>query len=569
MVLAYIWIENYKGFVKQGFNFASEYKFNFNINNSKLYRTSNELYIKDFFGSEVSSVIGVVGKNSSGKTNVLELVQYIVDGANTIINKPFLCVFKSGNEFKVYQYKMGEVSTDFPANLQEYPGNIPNISSIFFSNVFDGRKHNFSSKTINLSTNEMLVNQFGDNAIKNYQKTIQQQIRFINNGHFSLLEQLEEPEETVKLRPSQVILTTPVWANIVQRIKLLDNKLERETPLKIQLKDFVLGFKKKITVTKNINSLKYITAFLVYIDFLLNRRVIDYVERGLYKNAQAHYDDLESVLKITQVSDLKLETFYEYIIKEFCNKVDDWNLYETHEFLERLDRFDLGGAYNVMREDLGTYSSRRIEFTLDYNKEVGSFLNAYLRAVSNHSLMFSIEWAGMSSGHKAFLNLFSNFYSASSRTKNDNVIISIDEGDLYFHPRWQVEFLFKLITVLPVLLGKTCQLILTTHSPFLVSDLPKDNLVFIEKNANGNLQVLSNGEIEGNTFGGNIGELYVDAFFMGGKMISHFAASKIKQLLEKVLNSDAALTSQDKILVKVIGDDMIRNQIEALANDKN
>jgi AAA15 family ATPase/GTPase len=136
MVLAYIWIENYKGFVKQGFNFASEYKFNFNINNSKLYRTSNELYIKDFFGSEVSSVIGVVGKNSSGKTNVLELVQYIVDGANTIINKPFLCVFKSGNEFKVYQYKMGEVSTDFPANLQEYPGNIPNISSMDGSITF-------------------------------------------------------------------------------------------------------------------------------------------------------------------------------------------------------------------------------------------------------------------------------------------------------------------------------------------------------------------------------------------------------------------------------------------------
>jgi hypothetical protein len=112
-------------------------------------------------------------------------------------------------------------------------------------------------------------------------------------------------------------------------------------------------------------------------------------------------------------------------------------------------------------------------------------------------------------------------------------------------------------------------LFLTTHSPFLVSDLPKDNLLFVNKNQDGNLSVIPNDEIDGETFGGNIGELFLDAFFMKGSLISHFAASKIQIMVDKIRIQGGQIDVNDRILISVIGDELIRSQLKKLVNDKN
>ena len=140
---------------------------------------------------------------------------------------------------------------------------------------------------------------------------------------------------------------------------------------------------------------------------------------------------------------------------------------------------------------------------------------------------------------------------------------------MYFHPKWQTEFLFKLINILPKLLGKKCQLFLTTHSPFLVSDLPKSNLLFVQKNQDGYLSVIPNEQVEGETFGGNIGELYLDVFFMQGSLISHFAASKIQSIVDKIRIQQVQINSEDRILITEVGDMFIKSQLEKLINDKN
>jgi hypothetical protein len=269
--------------------------------------------------------------------------------------------------------------------------------------------------------------------------------------------------------------------------------------------------------------------------------------------------------------DFRIDEIYKYFTTEFAVTIDKyWNVFETHKFLIDLVEVELGNQSNSeFKEDIGTYANRRVQFTLDYNDRVGSFLTGYLDATTNQSLSYSVEWAGISSGHKAYINLFANFHSIASKIKEDSVLISIDEGDLYFHPKWQTEFLFKLINILPKLLDKKCQLFLTTHSPFLVSDLPKNNLLFVQKNNNGNLEVMENESIEGETFGGNIGELYLDAFFMQGSLISHFAASKIQAIVNKLRNREGQINSEDRILISEIGDELIRSQLNNLVNDKN
>jgi predicted ATP-dependent endonuclease of OLD family len=571
MKLCYIWIEDYKGFRNQGFNFATEYFFNYS--GSNITRTKNEKYIKDFFGSGIINITGIIGKNASGKTNILELIQYISEGANTIINKPFFVIYSTGKTFIIYNYKMPQVKNDFGAEVRNYEGKIPEINSIFFSNVFDGRRHNFSKKIINISTNDLLNSQFGENINKNYQKTIQQQIKFIKSPQFKLLEDIElsvNENENHKLKPSKVILTSPIWSNIINRIKTFDEKYTKETKSEIKLKEFVLSFRKKITDNKSANSIKYFSAFLVFIDFVLNRDILKYSESKLYKDPKEYHTILNSLFEETR-KDFRIDEIYKYFTSQFAVTIDKyWNVFETHKFLIDLVEVELGYQSNSeFKEDIGTYANRRVQFTLDYNDRVGSFLTGYLNATSNQSLSYSVEWAGISSGHKAYINLFSNFYSIAGKIKEDNVLICVDEGDLYFHPKWQTEFLFKLINILPKLLDKKCQIFLTTHSPFLVSDLPKSNLLFVQKDQDGNLSVIPKEQIEGETFGGNIGELYLDAFFMQGSLISHFAASKIQAIVNKIRNQKGQINSEDRILISEIGDELIRSQLNNLLDDKN
>lgn len=573
MKLCYIWIEEYKGFRNQGFNFATDFIFEYNPSNLKLTRRGNEKFIKNFFGLGITEITGVIGKNASGKTNILELIQYISDGANTIINKPFFAVFKTNENYIIYNYKILGIENEFGAEVTNYEGKIPNVNSIFFSNVFDGRRHNFNKKIINIATNDLLNSQFGENINKNYQKTIQQQIRFIKSKQFSLLEDIERdvsPDQNHKLKPSKVILTSPIWSNISNRIKTFEEKFNKQTNSSIQLKKFVTSFRKKITDNKSANSIKYFSAFLVFVDVILNRDILKYSENKLYKSEKEYYSILNSLLEITQ-QDLRIDEIYKYFITEFATTIDKyWGLFETYKYLSDLEETELGVESNSnFKEDIGTYANRRIQFTLDYTDRVGSFLSSYLDAVTNQSLAYSVEWAGISSGHKAYINLFANFYSIASKVKEDCVLICIDEGDLYFHPKWQTEFLYKLINILPKLLDKKCQLFLTTHSPFLVSDLPKNNLLFVQKTDDETLAVIPNKQIEGETFGGNIGELYLDAFFMQGKLISHFAASKINDLVSKIKTNRSSISEEDKILIEQIGEDLIKLQLKKLLNDTN
>lgn len=170
MKLSYIWIEEYKGFVNQGFNLCSEYIYEFSVGDKMLSRKKNDKYIKNFFGEDITDVKGIIGKNASGKTNILELIQYVVDGANTIINKPFFVVVDINEKSIVYNSKFSQINYRHNVELKPYTGKLPNFDSIFFSNVFDGRRHNFTKKIINISTNDLLQSQFGENITKNHQK---------------------------------------------------------------------------------------------------------------------------------------------------------------------------------------------------------------------------------------------------------------------------------------------------------------------------------------------------------------------------------------------------------------
>ena len=93
--------------------------------------------------------------------------------------------------------------------------------------------------------------------------------------------------------------------------------------------------------------------------------------------------------------------------------------------------------------------------------------------------------------------------------------------------------------------------IVATHNPFLLSDLFSQNILALEKNKDGQIQET---EIK-NTFAGNIAEILCDSMFMDG-MIGAFAEDEIKKIAKKT--SRVKNDERKKMLIERISDPLLR-----------
>jgi len=132
-------------------------------------------------------------------------------------------------------------------------------------------------------------------------------------------------------------------------------------------------------------------------------------------------------------------------------------------------------------------------------------------------------------------NIFINNLIIIDEVKKINdCIILLDEPDLTLHPQWQKNYINQLITMLSSISNTKLHIIITSHSPFLISDLPKENVIFLEKGKQ--VYPFENKQ----TFGANIHTLLSDGFFMKDGLMGEFAKGKIeaiKKFYEKVMKS--------------------------------
>lgn len=72
----------------------------------------------------------------------------------------------------------------------------------------------------------------------------------------------------------------------------------------------------------------------------------------------------------------------------------------------------------------------------------------------------------------------------------ENSIILIDEPELSLHPKWQQKILevYKKI-------GKNNQIIVATHSPHILGSVPKENLIILTRDENGEIKALKDEEL--------------------------------------------------------------------------
>lgn len=97
--------------------------------------------------------------------------------------------------------------------------------------------------------------------------------------------------------------------------------------------------------------------------------------------------------------------------------------------------------------------------------------------------------------------------------KYNHVCMLMDEVELYYHPDLQrkfVKLLLDSITSVPLDNIYDINITLVTHSPFVLSDIPKSNILCLQK---GNFD-----KQRGQTFGANIVDMLSESFFLQGTM---------------------------------------------------
>lgn len=141
----------------------------------------------------------------------------------------------------------------------------------------------------------------------------------------------------------------------------------------------------------------------------------------------------------------------------------------------------------------------------------------------------------MSSGERQFLfttstiayhlqNLRSVKYP-SPKYKGFNIIL--DEVEICFHPEYQRTFVHKLLSML-TRLGmndkESINIWIVTHSPFILSDIPLSNILYLKK---GHQQVPTE---EDNPFGANINDILKQSFFLNHGFMGEFSKDYVKSL---------------------------------------
>ncbi|WP_430412150.1 AAA family ATPase [Kordia sp.] len=128
-------------------------------------------------------------------------------------------------------------------------------------------------------------------------------------------------------------------------------------------------------------------------------------------------------------------------------------------------------------------------------------------------------------------NLQSVFNAKESRVKYQNINIILDEVELYYHPEMQQKLLNNLINSFETVKRKNeegikaVNIVLCTHSPFILSDIPADNILRLQE---GKIYI---GKDKVKSFGANIHDILNNDFFLSNGSMGNFAKEKIDEVI--------------------------------------
>ncbi|AYJ80970.1 hypothetical protein AN286_02315 [Aliarcobacter cryaerophilus ATCC 43158] len=517
MELVYLWVEDYKNIKKQGFNFSPRFRCEYDDEKNELNiidkDETGEFYPKNFFGDNIN-ITAIVGENGSGKTS---LINFINTSLNFNNKNKFLLLFLDNNE-KYYR-----------SNLNSFEKSLMIL-----------KKLNFKRSNYNPLKN-IIIN------TKSY--NIENTLRFF-------ISIFNEVEKNLFFNPNTILIQENQEKKLEIISELLENirekeKLEKEL-LKINI--YILD-----VINKFFNNENYIDflcdeheekdEFYDEIEELSLRSILE--KNNFYKDFLSYL--LNLIIALNNHSEKPTNPFSKYIqnkeVSYLFRNIQEVNFIEN--FLHELNesKFISPEDYdeeNVLAKDKTFEENCNDYLNLEKNlneKVLLSKIRIYKIQKFKELLCFDffddrdVSFNNFSEGEK---NLFLSNLEIYFQFLNGNKIILLDEIELSLHPQWQKYYINNLLKIFKF---NNVHLIFVTHSPFLLSDIPKENVIFLEKYNENDDEVKKRVQRIGNcknvskktnieTFGANIHTLLSHGFFMKDGLMGEFAKDKIQSIID-------------------------------------
>lgn len=572
MTLLYMYFENdlpldktYKGIKPnlKGYRFDNRFNIIFDKENKTFYINDNPDYVQ-VYNNAISNVSCIVGRNGSGKTTFMELLVTniawgITERQPSLMKSIYYDTDENGSyrfflhqyvhwdsNYQIYynkvkiEYLKNGYSSNSPVYGPSYASQIPSETKLIFHSLspFDKIFYSIalpfqkSPKRIPFFVEQMKY--IGNQNIfegdpKHEIQTLTNLIQLFSNNYFSepfndaLEYQFSRLEVDVnhkkrifdvntKIYISEIIEKISVFQNIEKYPELLSFKALKQ---EVQESFLIAFFTKELKKESALHYLRFI--------IIDNFNLINMTTNITYFN-----NFLKLILFSTSIKDdgtisgkkireniLSIQDFPNYIfIKDtvFLNEIIKRK--EDLEIILKLSTLTIAEIAKITNLAEIIQLIRKLK-----NKDYLEFRLYLLKKEEE------INYFYLSSGEKTMISYFANIMSSIldfPYPDNKTYIILIDEVELHLHPEWQRSFInymnkffrennknFKY------------QFIIATHSPFILSDIVEEQIIFInedEKKSNDN-----------NTFGANIYDIFEKGFFLENS-IGKCSENYIKEL---------------------------------------
>jgi predicted ATP-binding protein involved in virulence len=558
MELVYLWVEEYKNIKEEGFNFSPRFECEFfpeyeeDANGKKKLKNDCKLVIKpqehtSIFPKNIN-VTAIVGENGSGKSMI---VITLANALNTIIkgllDKNYFLIFKKESELYIV--------TNFKIHTQNKCKQILIQTYSYQTQHADNKEILKILSEINTSLYDFSLSL---TAFKNiYKKEIcypnkTWDIEYIEkvdikNIIYYLFDKKHKTKFGNYFEPHSILLQTNQF-----------EKNHREIDLK---KEF-----------KNINDLQNsLTNSIDHFLFI----IYEYLSYGVLSLSQNfNFEELRDVVNIDDFSSVisnKIQTVLQEVKKiDFFDKhvnAKDYikNIQVIFNYSKKIEESKISLENTlIFNKDRIAFSSFGMEFIINIKnlknnlyiiEELPNCFDINFKDVAN------IQYSDLSNGEKTALRVRFYLEKVIKDTKKKNFLVLLDEPNNDFHPLWQKIFLSYLINTFKNR-DEKFHFIITSHSPFILSDLPKENVIFLEKGKQVDPKI--------ETFGANIHTLLSHGFFMKDGLMGEFAKEKINKAI-KYLNQKTL--SEDEIdycenIISIIGEPILKRQLQKMLDSK-
>lgn len=280
-------------------------------------------------------------------------------------------------------------------------------------------------------------------------------------------------------------------------------------------------------------------------------------------------DSFEELLE--QIEDSEENKYYKGLIRRIKN-VQGVDLSIIKEFIELADKYEklhnlaTSTWYKQVENFLEDYDKiKRIEIEQTINYGFTPLIELIIEQYNNketiYGRMISIIPQPMSSGEVALINIFATVYSAMNKETSGSVLLIADEIDAFLHPKWQQDILTHItrwINESEFFNNKKVQLVVATHSPIILSDIPRDNIIYLKEP----FKVYPSEQL---TFGANISTLFYDSFFMEKGSIGAIARKKIQWAINNIENTNLNFDDRKRLvyIINNIGDKFLRENLKS------